>query len=127
MRLVITMAVVCVLTAWAAVAVAASQGVTGIAGPVFGGMIGPLLAAAATWVVVVRTHRVNPVAVTGVMMTAFMVKALFFAAYCVAMIKGFGVDVQTFAISFAAFFITLYGVEAALFARLFRAPAPGVR
>jgi hypothetical protein len=101
--------------------------VTGIAGPVFGGMIGPLLAVVATWMIVVRTHQANPAAVTGVMMTAFMVKALFFAAYSVVMIKGFGFDVRPFAMSFGAFFIALYGVEAALFARLFRSPAPGVR
>jgi hypothetical protein len=127
MKLVITMAVACVVAAWTAVAVAASQGTSGIAGPVFGGMIGPLLAAAGTWILVVRTHRANPAAVTSVMMTAFMVKAIFFAAYCVVMIKGFRFDVSTFAISFAAFFIALYGVEAALFARLFRDPAHGVR
>ena len=127
MKLVVLMAVGCVAAASAAVGIAASQGLTGIAGPVFGGMIGPLLAVVATWVIVVRTHQVNPVAVTGVMMTAFMIKALFFAAYSVVMIKGLGFGVRPFAISFGAFFITLYGVEAALFARLFRSPAHEVR
>jgi len=127
MKLVVLMVVACVAVAWAVVGIAASQGVTGMAGPVFGGMVGPLLAVAATWLIVVRTHQTNPAAVTGVMMTAFMVKAIFFAAYSVAMIKGLGFDVRPFAISFGAFFITLYGVEAALFARLFRTPAHGVR
>ena len=127
MKLVVLMVVGCVAAASAAVGIAASQGLTGIAGPVFGGMIGPLLAVVATWVMVVRTHQVNPVAVTGVMMTAFMIKALFFAAYSVVMIKGLGFDVRPFAISFGAFFITLYAVEAALFARLFRTPAHEVR
>ena len=127
MKLVVLMAVGCVAVASAVVGVASAQGVTGIAGPVFGGMVGPLLAVAATWLIVVRTHQTNPVAVTGVMMTAFMVKAIFFAAYAVAMIKGLGFDVRPFAISFGAFFIALYGVEAALFARLFRTPAHGVR
>lgn len=127
MKLVVLMAVGCVAAATAAVGVAASQGLTGIAGPVFGGMIGPLLAVVATWIIVVRTHQANPAAVTGVMMSAFMVKALFFAAYSVVMIKGLGFDVRPFAMSFGAFFIALYGVEAALFARLFRSPAPGVR
>ena len=124
MKFVVTLTASCIAAAGAAVGVAALAGVTGIAGAVFGGMIGPLLAVAATWIVVVQTHRVNPVAVTGVMVSAFMVKALFFAAYCVAMIKVFGLDVRTFGISFAAFFIALYAVEAALLARLFRGSSP---
>jgi hypothetical protein len=123
MKLVLVMTVVCVAAAAAAVAIAASAGTTGITGAVFGGMIGPLVAAAVSWLVVERTHRRNPAAVHGVMMGAFGIKAFFFGLYAVAMIKVFGLDVQTFAISFACFFIALYAIEAALFSRLFRRPA----
>ena len=90
-------------------------------------MIGPLMAAMATWVIVTRTYRINPVALTNVMVAAFGVKAVFFGVYCVAMVKLFGMDITVFGLSFAAFFIALYAVEAALFARLFRSPAPEVR
>ena len=95
--------------------------------PALAGLIGPLIAVVVTWVVVVRTHRRNPAAVTGVMVTAFGVKALFFGAYAVAMIKVFDLDLQMFAISFTGFFIALYGIEAALFSRLFRRSAHGAQ
>ena len=116
-----------VLVALAAVGVAESRGMTGVAGPVFGGMIGPLAAAVATWTLVARAFRRSPASVTGVMLTAFMVKALFFAAYVVAMIKVVGLDPLVFMISFAVFFLGLYGVQAALLARLFRGHAQGTR
>jgi hypothetical protein len=121
------MAVGAVAAAFVAVWVGESRGVSGLAAPVFGGMIGPLLAAIVTWGVVAATFRRNPAAVTGVMVTAFMVKALFFAAYVVAMIKVVGLAPQPFVISFATFFIGLYAVQAALLARLFRRGAQGVR
>lgn len=94
---------------------------------VLAGMMGPLVAVVVTGVLVVRTHRSNPAAVQGVMLTAFVIKMVFFAVYAVAMVKGFGVDVRAFGISFGAFFIALYALEAVYFARLFRTPAAGVR
>lgn len=125
MRVLAGMVAGAVLAAWAAVAVAESRGVVGVAGAVFGGMIGPLAAAAATWTVVARTFRRNPAGVTHVMLAAFMVKALFFAAYVVVMIKLVGVQPLPFVLSFAAFFIGLYGVQAVLLARLFRSAQGG--
>jgi hypothetical protein len=96
-------------------------------GSLLAGLMGPLAAVAATWLLVTRTHRRNPGGVHQVMLTAFAVKMIFFAAYAVAMVKGFGVDLTTFALSFAACFITLYAIEAAFFARLFRTPVEGAR
>jgi hypothetical protein len=93
-------------------------------GSLLAGLLGPLVAVAATWIVVSRTHRRNPAGVHAVMLGAFGVKAIFFATYAIAMVKGFGVDVATFGLSFAVCFITLYGIEAALFARLFRTSGP---
>jgi len=94
---------------------------------VLAGLAGPLVAVTATWFAVSRVHRRNPAGVQSVMVTAFAVKMVFFAAYAVVAVKGFGLDVSVFAISFAVFFIGLYAIEAALFARLFRAPVQGAR
>jgi hypothetical protein len=110
------------LAALAATVVAESRGLAGAAGPVFGGMMGPLAATVTTWIVVVRAHRRSPGGVTQVMLAAFMAKALFFAAYVVAMIKVVGLEPLPFIISFAAFFVGLYGVQAVMLARLFRRP-----
>ena len=94
---------------------------------VLAGLAGPLVAVIATWIAVTRVHRRDPAAVHGVMLTAFAVKMVFFAAYAVVMVKGLGLDVSAFGISFAVFFISLYAIEAVLFARLFRAPVQGAR
>jgi hypothetical protein len=96
-------------------------------GSVLAGLLGPLVAVAATWIVVSRVHHRNPGGVHAVMLGAFGVKAIFFAVYAVAVVKGFGVDVTAFGLSFAVCFITLYAIEAALFARLFRTPVEGAR
>ena len=127
LRLVVTMTVACVAVASATVMAAEAFGASGVAGPVFGGMAGPLIAVATTWVVLARTHADRPSAVHGVMLTAFMVKVLFFSVYAVAMVTVFNLDVRVFGLSFAAFFIALYALEAAFFARLFRGPVRGAR
>ena len=93
--------------------------------PVIGGIIGPLLAALATWVVVTRAHRRNPAGVMNVMMAAFLAKAVFFGVYVVVMIKVLELEPVPFIVSFVAAFITLYAVQALLFARLFRQTAGG--
>ena len=92
--------------------------------PVIGGMIGPLLAALVTGIVVTRAHRRNPAGVTNLMMAAFLAKAVFFAAYVIVIIKVVGLDPVPFAISFGASFIVIYAIQAALFARLFRTSQP---
>ncbi|MCC7007906.1 MAG: hypothetical protein IT184_03745 [Acidobacteria bacterium] len=105
--------VVC-LGIWAA-ARAASPGV---APAVFFGMLGPLVAVAVTWVLVERAARVNPAATTGVMMTAFAAKMVFFAGYVVAVVLLAGVDRTVFGLSFAGYFIGLYAIEAVMLRRL---------
>jgi uncharacterized paraquat-inducible protein A len=111
----------------AVVVVGARMGVEGLARPVFGGLIGPLVAVVATWIAVVRGYRRNPAGLTGMMVKAFLVKAVFFVAYVVVMIKVAGFPAQAFGISFVTCFIALYAVEAALFARLFRDGLKGAR
>jgi hypothetical protein len=110
----------------AAAAIAASRGYPQLGPSIFGGMVGPLVAALATWVLVTHTFRRNPAALTNLMIAAFGVKAVFFGIYAVAMVRMFGLDVAAFGLSFAGFFIALYAVEAALFARLFQS-AQGMR
>jgi hypothetical protein len=109
------------------VAVGARMGLDGLTRPVFGGLLGPLVAVVATWELVARGYRRNPAGLTGLMVKAFVVKALFFVAYVVVMIKVAGLSARAFGISFVAWFIALYAVEAALFARLFRAGVKGAR
>jgi hypothetical protein len=113
--------------AWAVVAAGARMGVDGLAGPVFGGLAGPLVAVVATWVVVVRGYRRDPAGLLGLMVKAFVAKLVFFAVYVVAMIKVAGLPAQAFGISFVTSFIVLYAAEAALLARLFRGGVKGVR
>ena len=116
-------------TAAALVAIGAGSllGSHGMARPVFGGMIGPVTAVVATWIVAVRTFRGNPAALTSVLATAFLVKVLFFTVYVVVMIKLAELPARTFGLSFMAFFIGLYAVEATLFARLFNGRSAGSR
>ena len=109
------------------VVVGARMGFDGLARPVFSGLIGPLVAVVATWVAAVRGYRRNPAGLTGLMVKAFLVKALFFVAYVVVVIKVAGFPAQAFGISFVTCFIALYAVEAALFARLFRGGVKGAR
>jgi len=113
MRWLFAATAVCLLT-WAA-AWAFSPGHSSA---VLYGMIGPLVAVTATWVAVERAARVNPAATTGVMMAAFALKMVFFAAYVVAVVLATGVDRVVFGASFAGYFIGLYALEAAMLRRL---------
>ncbi len=97
----------------AAVVVTGSRmGVEGLAPPVFGGLIGPLVAVVATWAAVVRSYRRDPASLTSVMVKAFLVKVVFFVAYVVVMIKVAGLPARAFGISFVTCFIALYAAEA---------------
>jgi hypothetical protein len=123
----LVMAIGAVVAALVAIGAGSLLGYHGIARPVFGGMIGPVTAVVATWIVAVRTFRGNPAALTSVLATAFLVKVLFFTAYVVVMIKLAELPARTFGLSFMAFFIGLYAVEATLFARLFSGRRAGSR
>lgn len=92
----------------------------------FFGMLGPLVSALATWVVVSRTYASAPERLTGVMVIGFAVKLLFFGGYLVAMLRGLGLRPAVFVLSFAGFFIALHVMEAVFLKRLFVAgpPAP---
>lgn len=83
------------------------------------GMLGPLVVAAASWLMAERAWRRSPESLTPLMVTAFGAKMLFFGGYVTAMLKGAGLAAIPFVVSFASYFIALYIVEAVALKRLF--------
>jgi hypothetical protein len=91
----------------------------GVRAAVVLGMIAPLAAAVASWIVVDHTFRQNPLRLTSVMLGALAVKAVFFLLYVTLALRVIQVTPEPFAISFAAYFIGLYAVQAVFLRRLF--------
>jgi hypothetical protein len=83
------------------------------------GMAGPLLAASASWVAVERMHAAAPERVMSVMLTAFVVKMMFFGVFVAAMLRGLELRRTPFVMSFTIYFIALYAMEALFLKRLF--------
>jgi hypothetical protein len=83
------------------------------------GMLAPLGAAAASWVLIERTFRRDPQQLTALMVGAFGVKMLFFGAYVAVMFEVVAVHPVPFVVSFTGYFISLYLTEALLMRRLF--------
>ena len=52
------------------------------------GMLGPLALACGSWVMAERTYRQDPRALTGLMVTAFAFKLVFFGGYVAVMLRG---------------------------------------
>lgn len=107
------------------VAVGARTGADGLAGPVFGGLIAPLVSVVASWLLIVRAYRRDPASVMGVTMQAFLAKILFFAVYVAVAIRVVGLPARAFGISFVAWFIVLYAAQAVLMGRLVREGVKG--
>jgi hypothetical protein len=84
------------------------------------GMFGPLVSTVATWLIVVRTHATAPDRLTGVMVMGFALKAVFFGAYVVVMLRVLVMRPIPFVVSFTGFFIALYAMEALFLRRLLR-------
>jgi len=82
------------------------------------GMLGPLVSALTTWVVVARAVAV-PERVTGVMVTGLAVKMVFFGVYVTGMLMGAGLRPVPFVLSFTGAFIALHAMEAVFLRRLF--------
>ncbi len=104
------------LGAWLVVTLVAEEPVNPEA---FAGMIGPLVTAVATWVGVARVHAVAPERLTAVMVAGFGAKMVFFGAYVIVALRGFGLKPIPFVVSFAGFFIALHVIEALFLRRLF--------
>jgi hypothetical protein len=88
------------------------------------GMLGPLLMACVTWVLAQRTYRRDPQALTGLMVTGFVFKMVFFGVYVAVMLRVLRLRPVPFMASFSSYFIALHLAEAAFLRRLF-AGAPG--
>ena len=82
------------------------------------GMLGPLVAVAATWVAIDRVHQAAPERLTGVLVTGLGLKMVFFGAYVAVMLRGLALRPVPFVVSFTGYFIALYAMEALFLQRL---------
>jgi hypothetical protein len=93
------------------------------------GMAGPLASAVSSWIAYERTHRLAPGRLTNVMVAALALKMVFFGAYVGMMLRGFDVRPVPFVVSFVAYFIALFAMEAMFLQRLLlndlRSPSSG--
>jgi hypothetical protein len=85
----------------------------------FYGMAGPLAATGGTWIVMARTYESSPERLTGIMVVGLAVKAVFFAVYVALVLRVLHARPGPFVLSFTAYFVTLYGMEALFLRRLF--------
>jgi hypothetical protein len=88
------------------------------------GMAAPLVAAAASWLVTVKTFATNPARVQPVMLHGFAAKLLFFCVYVVVMLRVVGLQPAPFVLTFTGYFLALYVMQAFQLKRLF---LPGAR
>jgi hypothetical protein len=91
----------------------------GAAGPaLFFGMLAPLVMASVSWVMAERTYKRDPRALTGLLISAFAFKMVFFGGYVAVMLRGFHLRPVPFVVSFSSYFIALHLFEAFLLQRL---------
>jgi hypothetical protein len=86
----------------------------------FWGMAGPLLATVGTWLAIALTHGRAPERLNTVMVMGFALKAVFFGAYVVVMLRVLAMRPVPFVVSFTGYFIALYAMEALFLRRLLR-------
>ena len=91
---------------------------TRTSGDVALGMMGPLVVACGTWILMERAYRRGPAQLTKVMIAAFAGKMVFFVAYVAIMIRWLAVRPVPFIASFTGYFIGLYAIEALYLKRL---------
>jgi hypothetical protein len=82
------------------------------------GLLAPLAIAAGSWVLMERTYRRNPGALTRVILGAFIGKMVFFGAYVAVVLSVLPVRPMPFVVSFTAYFICLHVMEAMCLRRL---------
>jgi hypothetical protein len=87
------------------------------------GMLAPLLVAVVSWALAERTYRRDPARLTGLMVTAFAGKMVFFGAYVAVMLQGLKLQPVPFVVSFTGSFIGLHVAEALCLRRLFQGDA----
>jgi hypothetical protein len=91
---------------------------------VFLGMLGPLMAAVASWAIVERVHARAPERVSGVMIRLFGAKVVLFGAYVAAVVMLIPTAIVAFAVSFTAQYVLLHVMEAFYLRRLFSGGTP---
>jgi hypothetical protein len=97
---------------------------TALAGPegrlaVLLGSVGPLAAAAGTWVIVERAHARAPDRVSTLMIKLFAGKLVFFGIYVAAAVLLLQAGTRAFVVSFTSQYIMLHFMEALYLRRLF--------
>jgi hypothetical protein len=83
------------------------------------GMAGPLAVASASWVLMERTYRQDPIRLTPLMIKAFAVAMVFFAAYVAIVVTTLTRRPVPFVASFTSYFIALHLAQAVCLRRLF--------
>jgi hypothetical protein len=76
------------------------------------GMLGPLIAALASWIAMKRQYFKNPKGLTKLMIRAFAAKMVFFAVYIFVLLGVGWVRPFSFVISFLGYYISLHVMEA---------------
>jgi hypothetical protein len=82
------------------------------------GMLAPLVVAAGSWILMERTYRRDPAALTGLMLKAFAGKMIFFGAYVAVVLSALSIRPIPFVVSFTGYFIGLHALEAVCLRRL---------
>ena len=85
------------------------------------GMLGPLLLAIGTLILVERTYRKAPRKLTSLMTQAFFGKMLFYGVYVGVIVGFYSFQALPFAVSFTVYFIGLHLTAALYVQALFRA------
>jgi hypothetical protein len=83
------------------------------------GMLGPLAAVIATWLIAEWAYRHRPAELTSLMIATFLLKMVFFAGYVAVMLRVASFRPIPFVVSFTSYFIALYLMEALYLKRLF--------
>lgn len=76
------------------------------------GMLGPLISAVASWIVMERQHHQRPQGMTRLLIKAFAAKMIFFGVYIAVFLGIRLVRPIPFVISFAGYYVALHIVEA---------------
>ena len=76
------------------------------------GMLGPLMSAVASWIMMQRQYLRRPEELTALMIKAFAAKMIFFAVYITVFVSLGWVQPIPFVVSFVCYFLALHGVEA---------------
>ena len=76
------------------------------------GMLGPLISAMVSWIIMERQYSRNPRGMTALLIKAFVAKMIFFAGYVTAILSIGLVRPIPFVVSFTAYYLSLHSIEA---------------